>query len=207
MLEIRHRAMACDFVVMMRDEGPFADAVLDRLEHIDALESMLSIYKTNSEISRINRATTGTPVKVSSDAFWVIERAIELSARTGGAFDVSAGPLIDAWGFTERKGRKPSREEIESARQRVGFQHIEVSRPDRTVALSLPGMSLNLGAIGKGFAIDWLANELHAIGVMNFLIHAGASSVMAHGNQFEAASNNDDDDAPKGWLVGLLHPT
>lgn len=217
--------MACDFVVLVRDEKQsigsrsVADVVLDKLEQVDAIEQRLTVYNEKSEISAINRGAGGPGVCVSKETFALIERAKELSLISGGAFDITAGPLVDAWGFTKRTGRKPTADEISAARKLVGSDRIVLDAPTRRVALTDAGMRLNLGGIGKGEAIDQLAGSLQAAGIRDFLIHAGQSSVMACGDQFasedasEASATDPTSDesmdppSPRGWLVGLAHPT
>lgn len=219
LLEFSHRAMACDFVVLIRDEHQsiggraVADVVLDQLEQVDAIEQRLTIYQETSEISAINRSAGGLGVCVSAETFALIERATGLCEATGGAFDVTAGPLVEAWGFTRREGRKPTPRAIDAARELVGRDGILLDRETRRVSLAQPGMRLNLGGIGKGEAIDRLAARLQASGIDDFLIHAGQSSVLARGDQFEredsdnVESNESESDWPRGWMVGLAHPT
>ncbi|EMI52332.1 FAD:protein FMN transferase [Rhodopirellula sallentina] len=224
LLELSHRAMACDFVVMVRDDGrrigrrSAADIALDALESIDAVEQRLTVYDSQSETSAVNRSAGQGPVTVSKETFDVLKHAVEMSRCLGGAFDVTAGPLIDAWGFTTRQGRKPTAQEIEDARSRVGSSRLMLDASNLTAELTEPSMQINLGGIGKGDAIDRVADRLMSEGVNDFLIHAGQSSVLARGNQF-GPSNSDadcsvassgeecDEVPPRGWKVGIAHPT
>lgn len=210
--------MACEFVILIRDAhqqiGPrsVADVVLDALESVDAIEQRLTIHNARSEISAVNRAAGEHPVRVCSETFTLLEHAVRLSESTGGAFDITAGPLIDAWGFTTRQGRKPTLEEIGQARALVGMDQLRLDAEAWTAELCKPEMRINLGAIGKGDAIDHLASRLKDAGIRDFLIHAGHSSVLACGNQFEplACENADGaerDEPPRGWKVGIAHPT
>ncbi len=218
MLEFSHRAMACDFVVLVRDahqqigHRSVADVVLDALESVDAIEQRLTVYDASSEVSAINRAAGKRPISVSAETFALLQHAVRLSESTGGAFDITAGPLIDAWGFTTRQGRKPTPEEIAAARALVGMDQLRLDVEHRTVALLEPAMQINLGAIGKGDAIDHLAGRLKTAGIDDFLIHAGQSSVLARGNQFQPsdskqASEAEQAELPRGWKVGIAHPT
>ncbi|TWT67133.1 Thiamine biosynthesis lipoprotein ApbE precursor [Allorhodopirellula solitaria] len=207
--------MACDFVVLVRDahqkigHRSVADVVLDALESVDAIEQRLTVYDATSEVSAINQAAGDGPVRVSAETFAVLQHAARLSEATGGAFDITAGPLIDAWGFTTRQGRKPTAEEITNARSLVGMDQIGLDADERTVELRQPGMRINLGAIGKGDAIDHVASRLKSAGINDFLIHAGQSSVLACGDQFETveAKESEPDQSPRGWKVGIAHPT
>ncbi|TWT97321.1 Thiamine biosynthesis lipoprotein ApbE precursor [Neorhodopirellula pilleata] len=206
--------MACDFVVLVRDEHQsigtrsVADVVLDQLERVDGIEKRLTVYNENSEIAAINRSAGGDGVCVSPETFALLRHAQELNEATGGAFDITAGPLVEAWGFTRRQGRKPNRSEIEAARELVGGDGMSLDPATRRVSLAKPGMRLNLGGIGKGEAIDRLATGLKAAGIASFLIHAGQSSVLACGDQFDSDEEPQAESAPpRGWLVGLAHPT
>jgi thiamine biosynthesis lipoprotein len=169
------------------------------LEQLDTIESALTIYRDDSEISRVNALASAQPVPLSEETFALLQKALQWSERTGGAFDITAGPLVEAWGFTRRSGRKPSSNEIDAARQRVGYRQLELSAAARTVRFAKPGMSINLGAIGKGDALDRLAALLRHGGLNDFLIHGGNSSVIAAGDQIRGSG--------LGWPVGIAHPT
>jgi FAD:protein FMN transferase len=193
-------AMATEFVVMLASAHQSAtELALSALEMVDEIEQRLTIYRPDSEISRVNRDAASQPVQVSESTYGLIETAIRWSEKTAGRFDVTAGPLVKAWGFTERKGRKPSAGEILEALAVVGYQKLVLDPNERTIAFSVPGMSINLGGIGKGFALDQIAERLLSGGVTDFLIHGGQSSVLAKGNQ---SANVD-----RGWAVGIGHPT
>ncbi|MBB3208524.1 thiamine biosynthesis lipoprotein [Rhodopirellula rubra] len=232
LLELSHRAMACEFVVLVRDEHQrigrrsVVDIALDALESIDAVERRLTVYDARSEISAINQSAGQGPVTVSRETFDVLRHAVELNAAMEGAFDITAGPLIDAWGFTTRQGRKPTFDEIDEALKLVGCSKLKLDATNTTVELLTASMRINLGGIGKGDAIDRVADRLLSAGVKDFLIHAGQSSVLARGDQFaqtidendalsvtadgqpESATDGEiDDQPPRGWKVGIAHPT
>ena len=198
--QLSHRAMATEFVVVL--PAPDSDAIdesLDVLEQLDQIEASLSVYQPESEISIVNRDAARRPVSVSEETFSLLQKAIDWSERTEGAFDITAGPLVQAWGFGKRRGQKPSQEVIDESLSRVGYQHLRLDAGNRTVTFSRPEMSINLGAIGKGDALDRLAGKLRDRGVRDFLIHGGNSSVTAAGDQ-EPGSG-------EGWKVGIAHPT
>ncbi len=147
--------MACDFVVMVRDADQslsrrsVADVVLDALESVDAIEQLLTVYDTHSEVSAINHAAGMGPVSVSVATFAVLQHALRLGVSTDGGFDITAGPLIDAWGFTTRQGRKPTGEEIASARELIGMDQLRLDPERRTAELLRPGMRINLARSAK----------------------------------------------------------
>lgn len=197
---VSHRAMATQFVVLLPErESNKVETVVEALETLDEIESRLTVYRPNSEVSRINRDASNAPVRISPDVYRVLQKSLTWSERTGGAFDISAGPLIEAWGFTQRSGRKPTDSEVQDARDQVGHKNIELIASPRSVSFKKQGMSINLGAIGKGDALDTLAQHLLSCGIENFLVHGGASSIVARGDQVEGSD--------LGWAVGISHPT
>ncbi len=198
--QVTHRAMATEFVVLLPPQHAGAvEAAVAAMDELDEIEKRLTVYDAASEISRVNLVADEQPVRVSRSTFELIERAVLWSQRTDGAFDITAGPLVEVWGFLSRSGRKPTSEEIEAARQRVGSHKLSLDAGASTIAFTTPGMSLNMGGIGKGDAIDRVARRLHDAGVTDFLFHGGASSVIAAGDQVAGSG--------KGWAVGIGHPT
>ena len=213
--EFSRRAMATEFAVILPGMiGKDADSAISALAEVENLERELSIYAPQSDISRLNRSAGLGPVKLSPPAIEVLVRAHTLSRWTEGAFDVTAGPLVEAWGFTRRRGQKPSAEAVSEAKSRVGYANLRVSAADRSAELLVTGMSVNLGAIGKGYALDRVAAKLKATGIDHFLIHGGRSSVLAAGtdipvsNSDAACSDAANSDAMflGGWKVAIEHP-
>ncbi|NNE00799.1 MAG: FAD:protein FMN transferase [Pirellulaceae bacterium] len=194
---LTHRAMATEFAVMLPAcEAPRVDAVLEALEMLDSIEAALTVYRDDSEISQVNQRAAAEPVRVSSETFDLLEKSLRWSRLTDGAFDITAGPLVQAWGFMSRSGRKPSDEEIQQANARVGYQNLILDHDRQTVRFAKPGMAINLGAIGKGDALDRLAARLTEKGLRHFLLHGGQSSVLARGDQqpiVESDPPEDDD--------------
>lgn len=192
--------MATEFVVMLAAEDQHhMDAAFEALEQLDSIEAALSTYRSESEISLINRTAFDAPVKISSALYELIERSLHWSHLTAGAFDITAGPLIRAWGFMERRGRVPSEQEFEQTLRSCGYQKVILNPEEPSIQFQAAGMELNLGAIGKGYALDVLSKRLQSNGVNNFLIHGGNSSVIAQGNQSS--------DGEAGWAVGVAHPS
>ena len=222
--------MATTFTIYLPEHAPpgAVDAAVEAVESLEGLEQRWTVYDAASEVSRINAAAGTRPVRVSHATASIIRRAIEISDATAGAFDITAGPLVDAWGFSLRRGGMPDDAAIEAARASVNFRDVCVDVDERTVELRRRGMKINLGGIGKGAAVDRLASRMRESGVEDFLIHGGGSSVYAAGDQ-----NPPDDDAsvsappstaeeanrradlvidpqtpnPRGWRVDIAHPT
>lgn len=145
-------------------------AAFDEFRHVDAL---MSIHRADSEISRVNRSAAAGPVKVSEELFLVLAKAQEISRQTDGAFDISVGPLTQLWGFIWKEYRLPTAEELEGVLPRVGWRHVELNRDKRTVRFLRDGMSLDLGGIAKGYAVDRAMDRLRELGVRDAMVKAG----------------------------------
>ena len=208
LVEVSRRAMACQFEVFLNagqyEQG--TEAALEALDLVEALEEQMSVFRPTSEISRLNRLAAEGPVEVEPRLFELLERALELHAATGGAFDVTSGPLWKAWGFARRAGRVPDDEELAEAMRNVGSHLVELDREQRTVRFRQPGVELSLGSIGKGYALDRCREVLTGAGVQDFLLHGGQSSVLAGGSRL-LAHEAGAEAVPFGWSVGLGHPT
>lgn len=190
-------AMACRFSVMLDSANrQGAEAASAALDEVDRLEAQMSVYRDDSELAHVNHTAAAGPVAVERNLFNLLTRAFELSRETGGAFDVTAGPLVRCWGFFRRHGRVPGDDELAEARGRVGHRYVELDVRRRTVRFRRPGMEINLGSIGKGYALDRAAEHLHDARLRDFLMHGGRSSILAYGNQ----------PGRTGWTVGVRNP-
>lgn len=202
LIQVGRTAMACEFEIFLNgaqySHGP--DAALEALDLVERLEDQLSVYRGDSEVSRLNRRAATEFVPIERCLFALLRQAVELWRRTGGAFDITSGPLTKAWGFYRRQGRVPPEDELAAARASVGSQHLEWDEADEAVRFARPGMEINLGAIGKGYALDRCADQLSAAGVGDFLLHGGTSSVVARGSRAGSSPER------PGWSVALRHP-
>jgi FAD:protein FMN transferase len=181
-IRVHRRAMACRFeVTLPANRSADIASARDALEEADRLESLLSVFREASEVSRINRGAGDTPVRVSEEVFDLLILCRDLSAATGGAFDITTTPLSRCWGFLQREGRLPGDGEIAAALALVGPDRIELDPVARSVRLDRPGAAMNLGAIGKGFAVQAVGTALWRRGVRNALVSAAGSSVIALG--------------------------
>ena len=144
-----------------------------KLGHVDAL---MSTYRHDSEISRFNRWDRHEWFAVSAETAAVIDEALQVGRLTGGAFDVTVGPLVNLWNFgpeQDSRDEVPSPEQIEAARNRVGFQHLEVRLSPPAVRKKRTDLYLDLSGIAKGFAVDLLAEHLERCGIGNYLVEVG----------------------------------
>jgi thiamine biosynthesis lipoprotein len=197
--------MACEFEVCL--PAAIADdasgAAMEALDLVNRLEGELSYFREQSIVSEINRRASKEAVEVEPEMFSLLCLALEVSRDTLGAYDISASPLWEAWGFARREGAIPDEANMAAALARVGSQFIELDAARHTIRFLKPGMSINLGSIGKGYAVDRCGRHLLDAGVSHFLVHGGYSSVFAAGNRFGLSNP---DDSTSGWSVGLRHP-
>jgi thiamine biosynthesis lipoprotein len=181
-VRVHRRMMACRVEIVLpgerADQVPIARVALD---DGDRLEELMTIFRQTSELVRVNRLASSGPVTTEPELFEVLARSQRIHRETGGAFDATATALSRCWGFLRREGRLPAEGEIERARGSVGMQHVDLDAAAHTVAFRVPGIELNLGSIGKGFALDRMGLALRTRGVRDALLSAGASSVLAIG--------------------------
>jgi FAD:protein FMN transferase len=189
-------AMACEFVVQFPSTQPDRQFAMEAFEWIERLEEQLSVYRETSEVSEINRTSFEKPVRVEPMLFRLVQRCRMWWEESEQAFDVTAGPIIKAWGFFHRQGRTPSETELSEAFGRVGMGAIRLDESQRTIQFEKPGMEINLGAVGKGYALDSVAGRLRRVGYRELLLGAGSSSVLAIGHP----------PWDESWTVDLRHP-
>lgn len=183
--QISREAMACEFEVLLdaRKYPAGPDAAVEALDLVEALEAQLTIYREPSEVSQLNQRAYDQGVEVEKGLFRLCEQSKELWSATGGAFDITAGALSKIWGFYRRQGQMPGREEVAEALAQVGSRHLELDTQKNSVRFLVPGLEINLGAIGKGYTLDRCAELLTSRGIADFLIHGGNSSVLARGER------------------------
>lgn len=202
LMQISRRAMATDFEIYLRagPQGRATEAALRALDLVEELEAQMTVYRPHSEILEINRRAADGPVTVEGRLFGLLQLAVQLAQETGGAFDLTAGPLSKTWGFYRRDGRLPDPESLQQALSRVGYQWLELDDTRHTLQLRKRGVEIDLNSLGKGYALDRCAELLDAAGVEDYLIHGGQSSVLGRGSRSADASQ------PRGWSVALRHP-
>lgn len=166
-------------VVYASDKSTAERACAAAYSRIAQLEDVMSDYRPSSELMRLCASAHARPIKVSRDLFQVLRRSLQVSRESGGAFDVTVGPLVALWRSARKTGRLPERAEIETALQRTGWQKIVLDDRNRTVRLLSEGMRLDLGGIGKGYAADCAQQELKRNGVVSALVQLGGDIVVS----------------------------
>ncbi len=163
------------------DRARLAEAADAAFEEIDRLDRQMSNYSETSELTYINRNAAREDVIVEKELFDFLKLSFEHSRTTGGAFDITVGPLMKAWGFFDSKGRVPEASELKSVLGRVGFKHVSLNERTHTIRFDREGVELDLGGIAKGYAVDRAAEILRAARVTSAFITAGSSSICAVG--------------------------
>lgn len=197
-LRSRHRAMGCQWeIVIPRAVYPDAEqAVAAAWREVDAADALLSTFRPDSEISRINREASLGPLEASDLVFALLQRAVSLSRFTHGAFDVTMGSVTRLWGFRDRRPRKPSQEALGRALKSSGYERLLLDDGARTVQFAEAGMEIDLGGFGKGCGVDLAVQALQEHGVSASFVHAGSSTVSAWGEPPDE----------QGWRVGIRNP-
>ncbi|EEF61511.1 FAD:protein FMN transferase [Pedosphaera parvula] len=197
-IAVARHAMATRFEIVLNGEDPAAlrAAGEEALDEIQRIEAQLSLYQPTSEIAHLNARAAQEPVRVTPSLFKLLKQARELSVETKGAFDITIAPLIRCWGFMGGTGRVPGAEELAEARANVGMDLVELNPKDFTVRFARKGVMLDLGAMGKGYAVERAADLIRDMGISSALVNGGTSSILALGSPPESES----------WKVAVQGP-
>lgn len=179
------------------DRVQMQNAVQAAFDEVRRLDDLLSNYKPQSEWSEVNRDAAQRPVAVSPELFQLISDCLAYSRASEGAFDISVGPLMRVWGFYKGTGRLPHRAEVAAALQKVGYQHIHLDEAKQTVKFDRPGVEIDPGGIGKGYAVDRMVEVLKQQGVKSGLVAGSGSSVYGIGAP---------PSEPQGWKLQVRDP-
>ncbi|MBI1248084.1 FAD:protein FMN transferase [bacterium] len=201
LIELTRKAMACQFEIYLNAQGPGTEteAAVAGLDIVTELEAQLSAYRYDSEICRLGATAYLRPQVVEPRLFDLLRLSVQLHRDTHGAFDITAGPLTKVWGFFDREGKVPADHDLAAAMQLVGSGQLQLDETNRTIFWEKEGVELNLGSIGKGYALDRCSEHLLEEGVADFLVHGGTSSVLAHGIRHDGTQRD-------GWEVGVPNP-
>jgi FAD:protein FMN transferase len=171
-------------------------AIEKAFQEIVRLDNLLSNYKPDSALSRLNRSAHFHAEEVPSDLYRVIDQAVQFSRLSDGKFDISIAPLVNLWKAALRGDGTPSRSQQEEVRKCIGYEKIELTPPD-WITFRSACLKLDLGAIGKGYAVDRAAEVLQSMGIRDALVVAGGSTILAMGSP----------PGQTGWLVHLRDPS
>lgn len=202
-----HMGTEVRLVLYARGRPAADEAAGAAFERIGALDRALSDYRDASELMAVSRRSGGGPIAVSDDLFRVLRAAQRIARESGGAFDVTVGPLSVLWRRARRQGVLPDDAHIAAARARVGYDKLVLDERRRTVTLTMAEMQLDLGGIAKGFAADEAAAVLGRCGIDRALIAAGGDIVVREpppgrdGWRIAVASIDGADRPPAGYIT------
>lgn len=198
-LEKSGEAMGSTYTVELygSDRVKMEAAVDAAFDEVRGLDDLLSNYKPDSEWSQVNRYAAERPVKVSPELFRLLSACMNYSRESEGAFDISVGPLMKVWGFYKGTGHLPHRAEVEAALTKVGYRHVHLDPRAQTVSFDRPGVELDPGGIGKGYAVDRMVDVLRQNGFHTALVAGSGSSIYGMGAP---------PSEPRGWRIEIKDP-
>ncbi|MBT3353653.1 MAG: hypothetical protein HN402_01920 [Candidatus Scalindua sp.] len=178
----------------------------DVFQEINRLDYLMSNYKKESVLSELNKNASAEPANCNKELASVIEQSLQYSDITDGAFDITIGPLMKKWGFFKKKGRIPGKEELESVLESVSYKNIIIEEKTikslaknpgtvKTVFFKNPDTRIDLGGIGKGYAVDRAVSVLKQNGISSALINF-AGNIYTFGTP----------PGKESWVIGLQHP-
>jgi FAD:protein FMN transferase len=165
------------------------------LHVLESTNQKMSTYITDSEVSLFNSSRSTTAFPVSTETIEVVEEANRISVLTGGAFDVTISPLVEAWGFGVGEAEEPpTAETIALYMPSVGYEQLKVNRQTSSIQKMHPDLTIDLSAIAKGYAVDQVAGSLDALGIRHYMIEVGGE-IRTSGNK-----------GTEAWKVGIEQP-
>ena len=195
--------MGTTYTVRAVTGNPWQPSERDRIgaliqSTLDEIEAKMSHYDADSELSRFNRVGGTEPFAVSADTFEVVRLAQEISALTGGALDITVGPLVNAWGFgpSEPVQLPPDPAQLAKLEAHVGYDQLTLDPVFLTLSKKTPGLECDLSAVAKGYGVDRVAEALDEVGVDRFMVEVGGEIATAGLNQ-----------QGQPWRIGIESPT
>jgi FAD:protein FMN transferase len=188
----RHMGTQFRIVLYAPNEAIAREAAQAAFARVAELDGIMSDYRATSELMQLCQKAGGGPVPVSGDLFDILARSQQIAQLSGGAFDVTVGPVVRLWRRSRRSRRLPDPQELARARKLVGYDKIRLNPKERTVQLTVEGMLLDLGAIAKGYAAEAALEVLRRYGLTRALV--AASGDIAAG---------DPPPGSRGWKVGI----
>jgi thiamine biosynthesis lipoprotein len=177
-----------------REFVPLAHSILNE---IGRLEEILSFFREESSLCRMNKAAPGQWFRPDPDLWSILVKSLDYCMLTDGALDITIGSLWKLWGFHRKQGRVPSDFEIEESLENSGFRNIGIREETREVRFLKTGLEINLGGTGKGYALDRAASMMENKQAGGFLLNAGFSTFYAGGSMGSGE---------KGWKISVRNP-
>jgi len=164
-------------------------------KELNRIDAMMSDYKPDSQLSKVNREAFSHPVKVSPELFEILYMSVEFSRLSNGTFDITVGPLVDLWRKAGETNSMPDENTLAETRARVGYEKLILDYNEQTVKFAVDGMRLDLGGIGKGYAVDKAIEAMHKRGALGGMVDSGGN-IRCFGRPADRAD----------WLIGLQDP-
>ena len=183
-------------VAVTKDAATGTQCVEAGMAEIRKVNELMSDYNQESEISRVNSQAAQKAVQVSESTFEVLEKSVEFSKLTDGAFDITVGPLVDVFHKTKEERVAPTQAQIAQARAKVGYENLILDKENRTVRFAVDGMRLDLGAIAKGYGVDKAIEAARRGGALGVMVDIGGD-VRCFGEPPEGRDY---------WRIGLQDP-
>ncbi|MBN1766379.1 MAG: FAD:protein FMN transferase [Sedimentisphaerales bacterium] len=183
--------------VRCTDKEAGLQGLADAQASLDEVDRLMSTYRSDSELSRVNRQAHQNPVKISPETYHVLKKACYYNELTEGAFDITVSPLLKIWKEASEKNQLPRTEELEQAQKNVGTEKLILSESntDLTVSFAQGGIELNLNAIAKGYAVDQALARLRRPGIIGALVDIGGEIACFGQNR-----------PGQDWIVGIQDP-
>lgn len=166
-------------VLYAADEASAQKAARAAYDRIARLEDIMSDYRPTSELMQLSAKAGGPAVKVSPELLFILQKSQDLAKRSGGAFDVTVGPVVKLWRKARKSGAMPPKGELTAARKLVGWRKVHIDPKGSRVRLDTPRMQLDLGGIAKGYACDEAIRALKQNGVKSALVEMGGDIVVS----------------------------
>ncbi len=155
------------------DREQTQQAISQAFEEFHRADRLMSLHRADSELARVNELAATRPVPVSEELFHVLSTALDIARQTDGSFDITIRPLADLWGFIWKEYRLPTDEELKAVLPRVNYRLVQLDAGQRTVRFLRPDISIDLGGIGKGYAVDLAIEKLRCMGIKSAMVKAG----------------------------------
>lgn len=181
-------------IAQSRDAG--LKCIRAALAEIHKVDELMSDYKSDSDIGRANKEAAERAVPVSESTYEVLQRSVEFSKLTDGAFDITVGPLMVLFHDAEKEDTPPTAEQIAEAKSKVGFEKLKLDNENRTIQFAVEGMRLDLGAIAKGYAIDKAVEAAQSGGALGGMVDIGGD-IRCFGSPPEGREH---------WLIAVQDP-
>ncbi len=198
-LDSGHRMVMGTFarvVVIAKDSDAAGKCIESAFTQINKVDDLMSDYKSDSEISSVNREGFEKAVQLSPSTCEVLQRSIEFSKLTDGAFDITVGPLVELFRKAKNKQVLPNQDEIADARSKVGFEKLKLDDQNRAVQFTVEGMQLDLGGIAKGYAVDKAVETMQSHGAIGGMVDLGGD-IRCFGAPLKGRDH---------WVIGVQNP-